>query len=257
MCAQFHPSEKLVVSGSLDQTIRVWTISSLFEKNAPVGVDLPSFELLQGYAGGGAGEGVKQAPNFSKIHEVNILGRPDGAVKHIIQAHEGGRLTGRATRRLKMKGANFNSSGSSGVNWVSFHPTLPIIVSASEDHRVKLWRFDESMAWEVDTCRGHHSEVRCAIFHPSAPFILSVSKDGSVRVWDAVKRTCLESFYHGSDKFWSLAAHPTTGSLFAAGHDGGLMVFKLQRERPPYCVRKNHVLYIKDRQLRLLDFEKR
>lgn len=27
MCAQFHPSEDLVVSGSLDQTVRVWDIS--------------------------------------------------------------------------------------------------------------------------------------------------------------------------------------------------------------------------------------
>lgn len=27
MCAQFHPSEDLVVSASLDQTVRVWDIS--------------------------------------------------------------------------------------------------------------------------------------------------------------------------------------------------------------------------------------
>lgn len=27
MCAQFHPAEDLVVSASLDQTVRVWDIS--------------------------------------------------------------------------------------------------------------------------------------------------------------------------------------------------------------------------------------
>ena len=27
MCAQFHPSEDMVVSASLDQTVRVWDIS--------------------------------------------------------------------------------------------------------------------------------------------------------------------------------------------------------------------------------------
>ena len=27
MCAQFHPTEDLVVSASLDQTVRVWDIS--------------------------------------------------------------------------------------------------------------------------------------------------------------------------------------------------------------------------------------
>lgn len=29
MCAQFHPSEDLVVSASLDQTVRVWDISGV------------------------------------------------------------------------------------------------------------------------------------------------------------------------------------------------------------------------------------
>lgn len=29
MCAQFHPSEDLIVSASLDQTVRVWDISGL------------------------------------------------------------------------------------------------------------------------------------------------------------------------------------------------------------------------------------
>ena len=29
MCAQFHPSEDLIVSASIDQTVRVWDISGL------------------------------------------------------------------------------------------------------------------------------------------------------------------------------------------------------------------------------------
>ena len=32
MCAQFHPSEDLVVSASLDQTVRVWEISGELPK---------------------------------------------------------------------------------------------------------------------------------------------------------------------------------------------------------------------------------
>jgi coatomer protein complex subunit alpha (xenin) len=29
MCAQFHPKEDLVVSASLDQTVRIWDISGI------------------------------------------------------------------------------------------------------------------------------------------------------------------------------------------------------------------------------------
>jgi len=32
MCAQFHPTEDLVATASLDQTIRVWDISGEFMK---------------------------------------------------------------------------------------------------------------------------------------------------------------------------------------------------------------------------------
>lgn len=43
MCAQFHPKEDLVVSASLDLTVRVWDISGLRKKNiAPGGIGLGS-----------------------------------------------------------------------------------------------------------------------------------------------------------------------------------------------------------------------
>lgn len=29
-----------------------------------------------------------------------------------------------------------------GVNWASFHPTLPLIISAGDDRQVKLWRMN-------------------------------------------------------------------------------------------------------------------
>ena len=29
-----------------------------------------------------------------------------------------------------------------GVNWASFHPSLPLIVSGADDRQVKLWRYN-------------------------------------------------------------------------------------------------------------------
>lgn len=49
-----------------------------------------------------------------------------------------------------------------------------------------------------------------------------------------------------------MATHPTL-NMFAAGHDSGMMVFKIERERPAFCVHENLVFYVKDRQLRRLD----
>lgn len=49
-----------------------------------------------------------------------------------------------------------------------------------------------------------------------------------------------------NDRFWVLAAHPEH-NLFAAGHDTGMIVFKLERERPAMATHGNLLFYIKVR----------
>ena len=39
-----------------------------------------------------------------------------------------------------------------------------------------------------------------------------------------------------------------------AGHDGGMIIFKLEKERPPFAVHSNILYYVKDKFLRKLDF---
>lgn len=103
-----------------------------------------------------------------------------------------------------------------GVNWASFHPTLPLIVSCSDDRQVKLWRMSDTKAWEVDTCRGHFNQVSMCLFHPRHELILSNSEDKTIRVWDMTKRTAVQTFRREHDRFWVLTAHPNL-NLFAAG----------------------------------------
>ena len=61
-----------------------------------------------------------------------------------------------------------------GVNWAAFHQELPLIVSGSDDRMIKIWRTNETKAWEVDTLRGHTNNVNCVLFHPHEDLILSV-----------------------------------------------------------------------------------
>lgn len=138
-------------------------------------------------------------------------------------------------------------------SWASFHPTLPLIVSAGDDRQIKLWRMSDTKAWEVDTCRGHFNNVSCALFHPRHELIISDAEDKTIRVWDMGKRTAVQTFRREHDRFWVLTAHPTL-NLFAAGHDNGLIVFKLERERPAYALHANTLYYVRQKQVRALDF---
>lgn len=126
----------------------------------------------------------------------DLFGTADAVVKHVLEGHD------------------------RGVNWASFHPTLPLIVSGADDRQIKLWRMNEYKAWEVDTCRGHYNNVSSVMFHPRQELILSNSEDKSIRVWDMTKRQCLHTFRRENERYWIMTAHPSL-NLFAAGHDAG------------------------------------
>ena len=214
MCAQFHPKDDLVVSASLDQSVRVWDISGLRKKHsAPTSMTYEDQMARQNA-------------------QTDMFGNTDAVVKFVLEGHD------------------------RGVNWVAFHPTMPLIVSAGDDRLVKLWRMSETKAWEVDTCRGHFQNASGCLFHPHQDLILSAGEDKTIRVWDLNKRTLVQTFKRENDRFWVIAAHPEI-NLFAAGHDNGVMVFKLERERPASAVYQNSLFYItKEKHVRSYDFQK-
>jgi coatomer protein complex subunit alpha (xenin) len=234
MCAQFHPKDDLVLSASLDQTVRVWDIAGLRKKTLPETVTAEERNALNQPSldpsappGSLASKLGKSIPNM-KVED--LFGGNDATVKYVLEGHD------------------------RGVNWASFHSTLPLIVSGADDRQVKLWRMNETKAWEVDTLRGHINNVSCALFHPKQELIISNSEDKSIRVWDMSKRQGVQTFRREHDRFWILAVHQES-NLLAAGHDGGMIVFKLERERPAFTPMQGGVLFVKDRYVRSYDYQ--
>jgi WD40 repeat protein len=56
--------------------------------------------------------------NLQMQVNAELFGTGDGVVKYVLEGHD------------------------RGVNWASFHPTLPLIVSGADDRQVKLWRYN-------------------------------------------------------------------------------------------------------------------
>lgn len=65
---------------------------------------------------------------------------------------------------------------------------LPLLCCCCGGVQVKLWRMNETKAWEVHTMTGHTNNVSCVIFHPKRELIVSNSEDRSIRVSQAAAR---------------------------------------------------------------------
>lgn len=249
LCPQFHRENPWIVSASDDQTIRIWNwqsrscISVLTGHNHYVMCAQfhPSMDLI---VSASLDQTVrvwdtlglrKKTVRSTPSDDYGAGGRSgaggdlfgaDAVVKYVLEGHE------------------------RGVNWASFHPTSPLIVSGADDQRIKLWRMNDSRAWEVDSLKGHMGNVSCVLFHPRRDFVVSNSEDRTTRLWDASKRLLIQLHRRERDRFWVLAAHPEQ-DLLATGHDSGLIVFKFQRERPAYAPAGDGLLFwVKDRYLR-------
>ena len=177
MCASFHPTDDLVVSASLDQSVRVWDTAGLRKKTVHGVPD------MNGPMGGGPPANGIGSKVSSRVN-AELFGAGDAVVKYILEGHD------------------------RGVNWASFHPTLPLVISAADDRQVAMadernkryvsatpapWLylsranlfFKFHTAWEVDTM--YTNNVSSALFHPKE-LIISNSEDRSIRVWDISKR---------------------------------------------------------------------
>ncbi|XP_048236489.1 coatomer subunit alpha-like [Haliotis cracherodii] len=248
----FHHEYPWILSSSDDQTIRIWNWQSRNCVSVLTGhshyVMCAQFHCSEDMVVSASLDQTVRVWDISGLRKKNVspgpggieerirnpgqtdlFGTSDAIVKHVLEGHD------------------------RGVNWAAFHPTLPLIVSGADDRQIKLWRMNDSKAWEVDTCRGHYNNVSCVLFHPRQELILSNSEDKSIRVWDMSKRTGVQTFRREHDRFWVMSAHPTL-NLFAAGHDSGMIIYKLERERPAYAVHQNILYYVKERYLRKLDF---
>jgi len=227
---QFHPDKPFLVSASDDQTIRIWNwntrtcLTSISGHNHYVMSAF--FHPTQPYLLSASLDDTVRVWDLTSLFNEGsgasgIFALTDAVIKFQQEDHV------------------------SGANWAAWHNTRPLAVSCSDDQSVKLWKVTESEMSIIATLRGHVGNVSSVLFHPTMDIVISCAEDNSVRVWDTKRFIHLAKYKTQEDRFWSLAVHHNQ-PIFAAGHDKGMIIFRLLRQRPTFDVSGSDVIYYKD-----------
>ena len=79
-----------------------------------------------------------------------------------------------------------------GVRCLAFHPSEPVLITASEDQTLKMWNLQKTITSKkstqldvepVYTFRGHTGPVLCLCVSSAGDFCFSGGVDGTVRFW--------------------------------------------------------------------------
>ncbi|XP_062980345.1 striatin isoform X3 [Elgaria multicarinata webbii] len=133
-----------------------------------------------------------------------------------------------------------------GIRGLAFHPVEPVLITASEDHTLKMWNLQKtspakkSASLDVEpiyTFRAHNSPVLCVVMSNSGEQCYSGGTDGLIQGWnttnvnidpyDSYDPSVLRGAFVGhTDAVWGLVYSGTHQRLLSCSADGTIRLWK-------------------------------
>ena len=184
---RFNPTDSnMLVSGSLDGTIRVWDRR---------GIPSPNHKL--------ANKVSKLAFNPVNTNVINLAsGHEDGTIRLWKQ-------NGTLIRELK--------EHKDYVSSMSFSSNGRMLASASSDNTVKLWDLSTQVS---KTLTGHNKPVTAVSFSPDGRLVASASQDKTIKLWTTAEGQ-LQNTLEGHKDWVNSLNFSSDGKLIASGSSDG------------------------------------
>lgn len=189
------PGGKYILSGSADNTIRLWEKSN--------GREIREFN--------GHSNTVTSIA-FSSNGQLVASGSEDNTIKLWQVA------TGREIRTL--------SGHTSNINSISISADGPHILSGSDDSSVKLWNLNTGQ--EILTFTGHSKPVTNVTLFQNGQYALSASTNNTIKLWDVNSNREIRSFSGHSDQITDLAVSPDNKYLLSASADSTAKLWDIE-----------------------------
>ncbi|MGF1494667.1 MAG: AAA family ATPase [Microcoleaceae cyanobacterium] len=194
LSADVSPDGKWIVTGSKDQTVKLWT---------------PNGELIQTLTGHqGRINGVRFSPDGRMIASAS----DDGTIKLW-------NLDGKLLRTIHAHEDTF-------VQGVSFSPDGRTIASAGYDNTVKLWNRRTGKRLHT-LLKGSSDSIANVTFSPDSQLVASASYDGRVRLWSRRDGALLKTLVGHTNGVMDVSFSPDSTMLASASRDKTVIVWNL------------------------------
>nr|VFJ55039.1 MAG: WD domain-containing protein, G-beta repeat-containing protein [Candidatus Kentron sp. FW] len=227
-CIRFSPDGRLLLTGSWDDTLKLWDVASgkairTFRGHS-YDVKAVAFSPDGGWALSGSSDNTLKLWNLATGKTIRTFRGHSSSVYAVAFSPDGRRaLSGSLDDTLKLwnlatgKTIRTFQGHSDDVNTVAFSPSGRAALSGSWDNTLKLW--DVASGQALRTFRGHSGWVRSVAFSPDGRRALSGSDDNTVKLWDVASGSVLRTFRGHSGEVTSVAFSPDGRAALSGSDD--------------------------------------
>ena len=221
------PDSKWLVSGSKDQTARIW---------ARVDDGRDSWTCLGICEGHAESVGcVKFARKSLEMTPFVVTASQDRTLKlwDLSQLTDDNRFT-------KLSSLITLKIHEKDINAIDIAPNNGLLVSGSQDRTVKVFRLNYTAPGKhtkpsatldtLATCRGHKRGVWSVQFSPAEQAFASASSDQTVRMWSLQDFACVRVFEGHTGSVLRLQYLPSGAQIVSSGNDGLVKVWNVRDE---------------------------
>ncbi len=189
------PNGKQLISGSKDNTIRIWDIETGENTNT-----------LKGH------EGWIQAVTVTPNGDQVISGSTDGTVC-IWDIKTGGKLKTLKGHKTAVYALDVSLNGKQ-------------IVSGSDDGIIRIWDIDNSDNNKI--LNGHWGSVRAITIIPNKKQVVSGSADGTIRIWDMETGESIRTLGQYGVSIYAIALSPNGKQIVSGSNDGFVYIWDIE-----------------------------